>query len=39
MTAERILAAVEAGFEEQLEVTKALVRCPSVRGAEARRRS
>ena len=35
MTAERILAAVEAGFEEQLEVTKALVRCPSVRGAEA----
>ena len=33
--AERLLHAVDAGFDEQLRVTADLVRCPSVRGAEA----
>lgn len=33
-TAARITAAVEAGFAEQLELTKALMRFPSLRGAE-----
>lgn len=31
---ERILAAVEEGFEAQLELTRATVRCPSLRGQE-----
>src|SRR3954469_11869349 len=31
---ERIVASVKQGFAEQLEFTKALVRFPSVRGAE-----
>jgi acetylornithine deacetylase len=33
--AERLLRAVDEGFDEQLRMTEALVRCPSVRGAEA----
>ena len=33
--AERVLRAVDDGFDEQLRVTMDLVRCPSVRGAEA----
>ena len=33
--AERLLHAVDDGFDEQLRVTADLVRCPSVRGAEA----
>ena len=33
--AERVLQAVDDGFDEQLRVTMDLVRCPSVRGAEA----
>ncbi|HSA79182.1 MAG TPA: ArgE/DapE family deacylase [Geminicoccaceae bacterium] len=33
--AERLLQAVDDGFDEQLRVTMDLVRCPSVRGAEA----
>jgi acetylornithine deacetylase len=32
--AERVLQAVDDGFDEQLRVTMDLVRCPSVRGAE-----
>jgi acetylornithine deacetylase len=33
--AEQLLHAVDDGFDEQLRVTANLVRCPSVRGAEA----
>ena len=33
-TAARITAAVEAGFAEQIELTKALMRFPSLRGSE-----
>jgi len=33
--AEPLLHAVDDGFDEQLRVTAELVRCPSVRGAEA----
>jgi acetylornithine deacetylase len=33
--AERLLRAVDEGYEEQLQLTAGLVRCPSVRGAEA----
>ena len=32
--AERVLRAVDDGFDEQLRVTMDLVRCPSARGAE-----
>lgn len=34
-TAERILQAVDAGFDDQLAFTADLVRCPSLRGQEA----
>jgi hypothetical protein len=33
--AERLLHAVDDGFDEQLRVSADRVRCPSVRGAEA----